>query len=156
MFFWYRLTRVILDKRLLNRLLLLLWRHGLYTAWPTACYPTPPSWHTTVSLICDLDARLSTITERAIAAPLLKANSFSRQTLFHASLQPDAMDRGRWKKLIKIGWWSGWWVGECFSWYPLTRVVPDKGPSNGCRCCCVLFAAVWTQALGAFRRHLGV
>ena len=28
----------------------------------------------------------------------------------------DAMNRGRWKKLIKIGWWSGWWVGECFFW----------------------------------------
>ena len=40
----------------------------------------------------------------------------------------DAMDRGRWKKLIKIGWWSGWWVGECFFWYRLTQVVPDKGP----------------------------
>jgi len=39
----------------------------------------------------------------------------------------DAMDHGRWKKLIKIGW-SGWWVGECFFWYRLTRVVPDKGP----------------------------
>ena len=35
----------------------------------------------------------------------------------------DAMDRGRWKKLIKIGWWSGWWVGECFFWYRLTRLV---------------------------------
>jgi len=35
----------------------------------------------------------------------------------------DAMDRGtgRWKKLIKIGWWSGWWVGEHFFWYRLTR-----------------------------------
>ena len=40
----------------------------------------------------------------------------------------DAMDRGRWKKLIKTGWWSGWWVGECFFWYRLTRVVPDKRP----------------------------
>jgi len=40
----------------------------------------------------------------------------------------DAMDRGRWKKLIKIRWWSGWWVGECFFWYRLTRVAPDKGP----------------------------
>jgi len=40
----------------------------------------------------------------------------------------DAMDRGRWKKLIKIGWWSRWWVGECFFCYRLTRVVPDKGP----------------------------
>ena len=29
----------------------------------------------------------------------------------------DAVDRGRWKKLIKIGWWSGWWVVECFLWY---------------------------------------
>ena len=38
----------------------------------------------------------------------------------------DAMDRGRWKKLIKIGWWSGWWVGECFFWYRLTQVDPDK------------------------------
>jgi len=29
------------------------------------------------------------------------------------NLNEDAMDHGRWKKLIKIGWWSGWWVGEC-------------------------------------------
>jgi len=36
----------------------------------------------------------------------------------------DAMDRGRWKKLIKIGWWSGWWVG-----------LP-RWAVNGC-CCCV-------------------
>jgi len=40
----------------------------------------------------------------------------------------DAMDRGRWQKLIKIEWWSGCWVGECFFWYRLTRAVPDKGP----------------------------
>jgi len=40
----------------------------------------------------------------------------------------DAMNRGRWKKLIKIGWWSGWWVGECFFWYRFIRVVPAKGP----------------------------
>jgi len=39
----------------------------------------------------------------------------------------DAMNRGRWKKMIKIGWRSGWWVGECFFWYWLTWVVPDKG-----------------------------
>jgi len=32
----------------------------------------------------------------------------------------DAMDRNRWKKLIKIGWWSGWWVTECFL-YRLNR-----------------------------------
>jgi len=23
---------------------------------------------------------------------------------------------------------KGWWVGECFFWYRLTRVVLDKGP----------------------------
>ena len=40
----------------------------------------------------------------------------------------DDVDRGRWKKLIKIGWWAGWWVGECFFWYQLTQVVSDKGP----------------------------
>jgi len=31
------------------------------------------------------------------------------------------MDRSGWKMLIKIGWWSGSWVGECFFWYWLTR-----------------------------------
>jgi len=35
----------------------------------------------------------------------------------------DAMDCGRWKKLIKIGWWSGWRVGECFFWYQLTWLL---------------------------------
>jgi len=39
----------------------------------------------------------------------------------------DAMDRGRWNKLIETGWWSGWWVSDCFFWYQVTRVVPDKG-----------------------------
>ena len=50
----------------------------------------------------------------------------------------DAVDHSGWKKLIKIGWWSGWWVGECFFWYWLTRVVPDNGPWNNCCCCCCL------------------
>jgi len=37
----------------------------------------------------------------------------------------DAMDRSRWRKLIKDVWWSGWvWVGECFFWYQPTQVVP--------------------------------
>jgi len=40
----------------------------------------------------------------------------------------DVMDRGRWKKLIKNGWWSRWRVGECFFWHRLARVVPDKLP----------------------------
>jgi len=47
----------------------------------------------------------------------------------------DAMDRSRWRNLIKDGWWSGWvWVGECFFWYRRTRVVPNKGPLNRCVC----------------------
>ena len=28
-------------------------------------------------------------------------------------------------------------MGECFLWYWLTRVVPDKRPLNGCVCVCV-------------------
>ena len=42
----------------------------------------------------------------------------------HSLNREDVMDCGRWKKLLKIGWW----VGECFFWFPLTWVVPDKGP----------------------------
>jgi len=38
----------------------------------------------------------------------------------------DAMDRGRWKKLIKIGWWSGWWVGECFFLVPAHPGSPGQ------------------------------
>jgi len=31
-----------------------------------------------------------------------------------------AMIRGRWRKLIRDGWWAGKvWVGECFFWYRL-------------------------------------
>ena len=38
----------------------------------------------------------------------------------------DAVDRSKWRKLIKDVRWSGWvWVGECFFWYRPTRVVPD-------------------------------
>jgi len=40
----------------------------------------------------------------------------------------NAMDRSKWRKLIKDVRWSGWvwlWVGECFFWYQPTRVVPD-------------------------------
>ena len=50
----------------------------------------------------------------------------------------DAMDRCTWRKVIKDVWWSGWvWVCECFFWYQLTRVVPDKRPLNSCVCVCV-------------------
>ena len=34
----------------------------------------------------------------------------------------DAMDRCKWRKMIKDVRWSGWvWVGECFFWYRPTR-----------------------------------
>ena len=47
----------------------------------------------------------------------------------------DAMDRCKWRKVIKDVWWSGWvWVRECFFWYRPTRVVSDKRPLNGCVC----------------------
>ena len=47
----------------------------------------------------------------------------------------DAIDRCKWRKMIKDVRWSGWvWVGECFFWYRPTRVVPDQRPSNVCVC----------------------
>ena len=47
----------------------------------------------------------------------------------------DAVDRSRWRKLIKDVWWSGWgWIGECFFWCWPTWVVLDKKPLNGCAC----------------------
>jgi len=33
-------------------------------------------------------------------------------------------------------WMIRWWVCVCFFWYRLIRVVPNKGPQNGCCCCC--------------------
>ena len=47
----------------------------------------------------------------------------------------DAIDHCKWRKMIKDVRWSGWvWVGECFFWYRLTQVVPDKRSLNGCVC----------------------
>ena len=44
------------------------------------------------------------------------------------------------RKLIMDVWWTGWvCVGECFFWYRPTRVVPDKGPLNGCVCVIYFF-----------------
>ena len=46
----------------------------------------------------------------------------------------DAMDRCKWRKMIKEARWSWWvWVGECSFWYRPTRVVPDQRPLNS-RC----------------------
>ena len=51
----------------------------------------------------------------------------------------DAMDRCKWRKIIKEARWSGWvWVGECLFRYRPTRVVPDQRPLNGRCCCCWL------------------
>ena len=30
------------------------------------------------------------------------------------------------------------WVGECFFWYRLTRLIPDKRPLHGCVCVCLV------------------
>ena len=55
----------------------------------------------------------------------------------------DAMDRCKWKKVIKEVRWPGWvWAGECFFWYRPTRVVPEKRPLNGC-CCCRNYYNIW-------------
>jgi len=60
----------------------------------------------------------------------------------------DAMDRSKWRKLIKDVRWSGWvWVGECFFLYRPTRVVPDQGPLNGCLCVCYPRDAMLTWVL---------
>ena len=45
-------------------------------------------------------------------------------------------------------------------WYRLTRVVPDKGPLNGCVCVCVCackmwFWQNWKQPIGAKQQNLG-
>ena len=51
----------------------------------------------------------------------------------------DAIDRCKWRKMIKDVRWSGRvWVGECFFWYRPTRVVPDQRPLNGCVCVVVV------------------
>ena len=56
----------------------------------------------------------------------------------------DAMDRSKWRKVIKEARWSGWvWVGECFFWYRPTRVVPYQRPLNSRCCCCLLFGSCW-------------
>ena len=42
-------------------------------------------------------------------------------------LNRGCMDRNRWRKQIWDNWWSHQvWAGECFFWYWLNRVVPDK------------------------------
>ena len=51
----------------------------------------------------------------------------------------DAMNRSKWRKLIKDVRSPGWvLVCECFFWYQPTRVVPDQQPLNGCVLCVFL------------------
>ena len=51
------------------------------------------------------------------------------------SNKEDATYHSRWRKLIKDVWRPRWvWVGECFFWYRLTRVDPEKGRLNSCVC----------------------
>ena len=57
----------------------------------------------------------------------------------HKLNKEDAVDRCKWRKVIKEVRWPGWvWAGECFFWYRPTRVVPYKPLLNGCCCCCSL------------------
>ena len=66
----------------------------------------------------------------------------------------DAMDRCRWRKMIKEARWSGWvWVGECFFWHRPTRVVPDQRPLNG-RCCCNASVCTYVQCHVCLGRHI--
>jgi len=68
----------------------------------------------------------------------------------------DAMDRSKWRKLIKDVWWSGRvWVFECLFWYRPTRVVPDQWRV----CVCVLFklnhfVIIYTTTTTATTLHL--
>ena len=65
----------------------------------------------------------------------------------------DAVDRCKWRKVIKEVRWPGWvWASECFFWYWPTRVVPDKRPLNGC--CCRLQSMVYNATLHFKCLHL--
>jgi len=69
----------------------------------------------------------------------------------HKLNKEDAVDRSRWRKMIKHVWWSGWlWVGECFFWYQPTHIVSDKEPLNGwvhvCLWACLLYLrSLWLK-----------
>ena len=66
----------------------------------------------------------------------------------HPMNKEDAVDRYKWRKVIKEVRWSGWvWAGECCFWYRPTRVVPDKRQLNGCCCCCCCCHPMYTFTL---------
>jgi len=83
------------------------------------CVPCPRSTFAHAMLICTRPRGRPKRTWKEVVQKDCQACSLNKEV---------AMDRGRWKKLINLGWWWGWWVGECFFWYRLTRVVPDKRP----------------------------
>jgi len=56
----------------------------------------------------------------------------------------DAMDCSRWMKQLRDNWWPRYvLVGECFFWYQLTRVVPDK-ILRAVKWLCVYVCMWWT------------
>ena len=66
----------------------------------------------------------------------------------------DAVDRCKWRKVIKEVRWPGWvWAGECFFWYWPTWVVPDKRPLNGCCCCCMLYHTFSRPCTTVYKEH---
>jgi len=76
-------------------------------------------------------------------AVLLCVVSFREDCQARKLNKEDAMDRSKWRKLIKDVRCSGWvWVGECFFWYRPTRVVPDQRPLNGWVCVCCFFSSL--------------
>jgi len=61
------------------------------------------------------------------------------------------------EKADRDDWWPWWvWVGECFFWYRLTRVVPDKiqrAVKRLCVCVCTLFSTChFSLSLSYFSR----
>jgi len=92
-----------------------------------------------------------------LTSVIIRQNFFTSRfsrilTMYMSEDKEDAMDRCKWRKMIKDVQWSGWvWVGECFFWYRPTRVVPrvvpDKRPLNGCVCVCVCVCVCTCQKL---------
>ena len=63
----------------------------------------------------------------------------------------DAMDRSRWRKLIKDVWWSGWmWVCECIFWY---RPPGSPESLNSCVCACARVLPVRSIAIDYRQNH---
>ena len=163
-FFWYRLTQVVLDKGPLNVCVCVCMCIAIWYCSKTCCVG--------MGMCCE---KMMMIGWRNAWSMKLRVQGqeedqrgpgemLSERTVKHIVLnKEDAMDRSKWRKMIKDVRWSGWvWVDECFFWYRPTRVVPDKRPLNGCVCVCVfvlrlvgysygLICTYCTHGLGHFR-----